>query len=63
MLIEGEINNYTFIRKDNGATQSVSEIVGQKIQLVIKRGNKSDTADAQETQEDTQEEDDDDMPY
>ena len=60
MLIEGEINNYTFIRKDNGATQSVSEIVGQKIQLVIKRGNKSDTADAQETQEDN---DDDDMPY
>ncbi|MBR6876768.1 MAG: single-stranded DNA-binding protein [Neisseriaceae bacterium] len=59
-LVEGEINNYTFIRKDNGATQSVSEIVGQKIQLVIKRGNKSDTADAQETQEDN---DDDDMPY
>lgn len=38
VLIEGKINNYTFTRKDGG-TQFVSEIVGKKIQLVIKRNN------------------------
>lgn len=65
VLVEGEINNYTFIRKDNGATQSVSEIVGQKIQLVIKRGNKSDTADAQNEQHQQDDENNNDplMPY
>ena len=63
--VEGEINNYTFIRKDNGATQSVTEIVGQKIQLVIKRGNKSDTADAQNEQHQQDDENNNDplMPY
>lgn len=54
VLIEGEINNYTFTRKD-GTTQSVSEIVGKTIQLVIKRGEKSETSDTQEV--------DDKMPY
>ena len=61
VVVEGEINNYSFIRKDGG-TQYVSEIVGKTIQLVIKRGDKDknkETADTTDTQENV----DDDMPY
>ena len=39
VLVEGEINNYSFIGKD-GLTKYVSEIIGKTIQIIIKRKDK-----------------------